>query len=132
MKLTKTIFLMALAALLFVSCGQKENSKETPEEVAKTFVKAFYTADFDVMYQTTMKNNRPIIQVTQKEMNKDPEKLHQMRKNVIEFQDVQCEMLNDTVADCKCHFLYNNKKREMSIPLRKENDNWRVDMTENY
>lgn len=132
MKLKKTIFLMALAALFFVSCGQKENGKESPEEVAKSFVKAFYTADFDVMYQTTVKSNRPIIQMTQKEMNKNPEKQNQMHKNEIEFQDVQCEMLNDTVAECKCRFLYNKNNREMSVNLRKENDNWRVDLTENY
>ena len=132
MKLKKTIFLMTLAALFFVSCGQKENGKETPEEVAKIFVKAFYTADFDEMYQTTVKSNRPIIQMTQKEMNKNPEKRSQMHKNEIEFQGVQCEMLNDTVAECKCRFLYNKNNREMSVNLRKENDNWRVDLTENY
>ena len=132
MKVKNTLLLMVAALMLAVSCGQKENGKEAPEEVTKTFVKAFYTADFDVMYQTTVKKNRPIIQVTQKEMNKNPEKLHQMHKNEIEFQDVQCEMVNDTVAECKCRFLYNKKDREMSVNLRKENDNWRVDLTENY
>ena len=132
MKVKKTFLLMAAALLLAVSCGQKESEKDSPEEVTKTFVKAFYTADFDVMYQTTVKSNRPIIQMTQKEMNKNPEKLHQMRKNEIECQDVQCEMVNDTVAECKCHFLYNKKDREMLVNVRKENDNWRVDLTENY
>ena len=128
----KTIFLMAMAALFFVSCGQKESGNATPEEVTKSFVTAFYTADFDVMYQTTVKKNRPIIQVTQKEMNRNQDRLHQMRKNEIDIQDVQCEMLNDSVAECKCRFLYNKNKREMSVTLRKENDNWRVDLTENY
>lgn len=132
MKVKKTFLLMAAALLLAVSCGQKESEKDSPEEVTKTFVKAFYTADFDVMYQTTVKSNRPIIQMTQKEMNKNPEKLHQMHKNEIEFQDIQCEMVNDTVAECKCHFLYNKKDREMLVNVRKENDNWRVDLTENY
>ena len=132
MKVKKTFLLMAAALLLAVSCDQKESEKDSPEEVTKTFVKAFYTADFDVMYQTTVKSNRPIIQMTQKEMNKNPEKLHQMHKNEIEFQDIQCEMVNDTVAECKCHFLYNKKDREMLVNVRKENDNWRVDLTENY
>ena len=132
MKVKKTFLLMAAALLLAVSCGQKESEKDSPEEVTKTFVKAFYTADFDVMYQTTVKSNRPIIQMTQKEMNKNPEKLHQMHKNEIEFQDIQCEMVNDTVAECKCHLLYNKKDREMLVNVRKENDNWRVDLTENY
>ena len=132
MKVKNTLLLMMAAATLLLSCGTKESKNDTPEEVTKTFVTAFYTADFDVMYQTTVKKNRPIIQVTQKEMNKNPEKLHQMRKNEIECQDVQCEMVNDTVAECKCRFIYNGNPREMTVNLRKENDNWRVDLTENY
>lgn len=133
MKVMKTMILTVLSVLsvTFLSCGSGENA-DTPEAATKKFVEAFYKADFDELYKITVKSNRPIIQQIQKYMNGQQEKLHQMRKNEIEFKEVKCEMQNDTVAECKCHFLYNKEDRNGSYNLRKEDGVWRVDLTINY
>ena len=133
MKVMKTMILTVLSVLfvMFQSCGGGENA-DTPEAATKKFVEAFYTADFDELYKSTVKNNRPIIQQMQKYMNGQQEKLHQMHKNEIEFKEVKCVTQNDSVAECKCHFLYNQKEQNGSYNLRKEDGVWRVDLTINY
>ena len=141
----KTLMLAMLAALSlsFASCASKGGDTQTPESAAKTFVQtpesaaktfvtAFYTADFDELYKSTAKSNRPIIQQLQKHMNDHPDKLQQMRKNEIVINDVKCEMQNDSVAECKCQFLYNQKKQTATYNMRKEDGTWRVDLTIKY
>ncbi|MBO4504170.1 MAG: DUF4878 domain-containing protein [Bacteroidales bacterium] len=134
MRKMKTLMLAMLAALSlsFASCASKGGDTQTPESAAKTFVTAFYTADFDELYKSTAKSNRPIIQQLQKHMNDHPDKLQQMRKNEIVINDVKCEMQNDSVAECKCQFLYNQKKQTATYNMRKEDGTWRVDLTIKY
>lgn len=132
MKITRLIFLFLLSACTLFSCNFSKKNAETPENATTTFINAFYTGDFDELYNCTAKNNRPIIQQMQKTMNGNKEKLEQIRKNEVEIQDVQCTMQNDSVAECTCRFLFNKSPRKVTHNLRHENERWVVDLTINY
>ena len=132
MRKIKLLLLAVIATLTLISCNSKKKDVSTPENATKTFVTAFYTADFDEMYNCTVKNNRPIIQQMQKAMNGNKEKLESMRKNGVEIVEVTNSALNDTVSECECHFLFNKQKKKMTYTLRKEDEKWLVDLTISY
>lgn len=132
MRKIKLLFLAVIATSTLFSCNSKKKDVSTPENATKTFVTAFYTGDFDEMYNCTVKNNRPIIQQMQKAMNTNKEKLESVRKNEIEVLDVTSNMINDSIAECECHFLYNKQKKKMTYNLRNEDDKWLVDLTVSY
>lgn len=132
MRKIKLLLLAVIASLTLFSCNSKKKDVSTPENATKTFVTAFYTGDFDEMYNCTVKNNRPIIQQMQKAMNTNKEKLESIRKNEVEVLDVTSNMINDSIAECECHFLYNKQKKKMTYNLRNEDDKWLVDLTVSY
>lgn len=132
MKKIKLILLTVLAATFLFSCKSSKKELSTPENATKTFVQAFYTADFDELYKCTAQNNRPIIQQIQKMTNNQKEQLEKMRKNEIIIRDVKCLSQNDSVAECECQFLFNKEEKKLTYNLRKEEEDWHVDLTIQY
>lgn len=132
MRKIKLLLLAATSCLILFSCNSSKNNLSTPENATKTFVKAFYTADFDELYKCTAQNNRPIIQEIQKMTNRQKEQLEKMKKNEIEIKEVTCLSQNDSVAECKCVFSYNQQEKNLTYNLRKEEGDWHIDLTIQY
>lgn len=132
MKKTKLILLTLLASILLFSCNSSKKKLSTPEDATRTFVQAFYTADFDELYKCTAHNNRPIIQQIQKMTNNQKEQLEKLRNNEVVIRDVKCLSQNDSVAECECQFLFNKEEKKLTYNLRKEDEDWHVDLTVHY
>lgn len=132
MKKVKLILFTALASLVLFSCNSSKRSLSTPEDATRTFVQAFYTADYDELYKCTAHNNRPLIQQLQKMTNNQKEQLEKIKHNEIIIRDIKCLSQNDSVAECECQFLYNKKEKKLTYNLRKEEEDWHVDLTVQY
>jgi len=124
------LLLVGLLSIVALSAC-KSNKTETPEDVTKAFVVAFWTGDFDHMYKLTPQNNRQLIQQLQQQMTNHQDKLENMKKNDVEIIEVKCISQNDSVAECECEFTINKANRTTSYELRKENDCWLVDLRSN-
>ncbi len=121
-----------MTVLVVVSCNSGKKQSETPEAASSTFIKAFYTCDYDALYQCTVKSNRPLIQQMQKQMNDNKEKFEQAKHNEVEIQNITCVMQNDSLAECVCQFLFNKNPRKMTYDLRHEDEKWVVDLSMKY
>lgn len=130
MKKIKLCFILAIAVVAFASCNkQKKEDFQSPEKVTTAFVQAFYTGDFNNMYKFTLSKNHVIIDNLKNNLPKA--KLEEVQKNKVEVQKVVCTMQKDSVAECKCHFIYNGADREIPFDLRKEDGKWLVDLSLN-
>ena len=125
MKRKNWIFLLACVCLLAVCC-QGGKKKNTPEVVSEAFAKAFYTADFTHMYEYTTKKSHIVIQTMQNGMKHQPEKLEELKNNQVVFDEVTVEASTDSTATCITQVKINDRARQDSWDLLKENDEWKV------
>lgn len=125
MKNIKILLILILPILLLTSC--KSNvKKETPEDVTKKFVTAFYMGDFNDMYKYSMSSNKVIVQQLEKSTTESDR--DRMKKQVVEFQKVNAKLQNDSVAECNCYYTIDGNQRNTLIYLRMEDGKWLVDM----
>jgi hypothetical protein len=125
MKRRNWILLLVCVSLLAVSC-QVGKKKNTPEVVTETFAKAFYTADFTHMYEYTTKKSHIVIKTMQNGMKHQPEKLEELKNNQVVFVSTSVDNLTDSTASCTTKVTINEKPRQDSWDLIKENDEWKV------
>ena len=125
------IFALLAVVLLFVSsCKNKNNEFSTPEKVMEKFTVAFVTADFDEMYKYSVAHVAPLIRNLQKYMRNNPEQLKKMNSYEVEVLDTQCKYINDSLAVCKCNFTCNNEKKSLEFRVKKQEEKWLVDVSE--
>jgi hypothetical protein len=130
MKRLGFVFLLAALAVSLHSCKSK-NVYSSPEKVSQAFVTAFQTADFDNMYKYTVKSNAVVITNLQKFMKQHPDKLEQMHGLEVKIEEpVGCTYENDSLAVCECNFTRNGQKNKMVLRVKKKEDKWLVDMSD--
>lgn len=127
MKNIKIFGIVILTALLFWACNKED--KSTPEYAAKAYIVAFHTGDFNTLYKYTAKSNHKLIEQLQSMMNKNKDKLEEIKNNTVEIQQDTLISINDSVAECHCRYLFNGKKRSGTYNLYKEDGRWVVDIT---
>lgn len=127
MKKILFVCMVVLSVAMLSSCDRED--KTTPEYATKTFVTAFYTGDFNTLYKITRKNNHKLIEQIQRAMNKDKARYEIVKKNKIEILDVKPVVVEDSLAECECHFMYNSVERKSTYNLCKEDGKWLVDVT---
>ena len=125
MKRRNWILLLVCVCLLAVGC-QGGKKKNTPEVVSETFAKAFYTADFTHMYEYTTKKSHVVIKTMQNGMKHQPEKLEELKNNQVVFDEITVESSTDSTATCITKVKINDRPRQDSWDLLKENDEWKV------
>ena len=124
------VFLVAATAVALHSCKSK-NVYSSPENVSRAFVTAFQTADFDNMYKFTVKNNAVLVTNLQKFMKQHPDKLEQMHGLEVVIEDpIGCTYENDSLAVCECNFTRSGQKSKMVLRVKKKEDKWLVDMSD--
>ncbi len=130
MKRLGFVLLVAATVVALHSCKSK-NVYSSPEKVSRAFVMAFQTADFDNMYKLTVKNNAVLITNVQKFMKQHPDKLEQMHGFEVIIDDpIGCTYVNDSLAVCECGFTRSGKKSKMVLRVKKKEDKWLVDMSD--
>lgn len=118
--------LLLVCACLMAVCCQSGKKKNTPEAVAESFAKAFYTADFTHMYQYTTKKSQIVIKTLQNGMKDQTEKLEEMKNTKVEFVSTSVDDLTDSTATCTCKVILNDRPREDHWDVIKENNEWKV------
>ncbi len=64
-------------------------------------------------------------------MKQYPDKLEQMHGlEVVIEEPIGCSYVNDTLAVCKCDFTRGGKKSKMELRVKKKEDKWLVDMSD--
>ncbi len=126
------IIALFAAVLLFMSssCKTKNDEFSSPEKVMEKFSVAFVTADFDNMYKYSVLHDAALIRNLQKYMRNNPEQLKKMNAYKVEVENTQCEYINDSLAVCKCSFTCDNKKQTLEFRVKKQEEKWLVDVSE--
>ena len=125
MKRKNWILLLVSVCLLAVCC-QGGKKKNTPEVVSEAFAKAFYTADFTHMYEYASKNSHIVIKTLQNGTKHEPEKLEELKNNQVVFVSTSVDNLTDSTASCTTKVTINDRPRQDTWELIKENDEWKV------
>lgn len=126
----RILMLVAAALVLSAACKNKNDVYSSPEKVMEKFSVAFVTADFDDMYKYSVPHDAALIRSLQKYMRNNPEKLKEMNEKKVEVTGTTCEYVNDSLAVCKCDFLYDKEKASLRYRVKKEDGKWLVDVTE--
>lgn len=131
MRKIRIIALVAIGLLFFSSCRDKNKDFSSPEKVMEKFSVAFVTADFDDMYKYSVPYDAALIRNLQKYMRNNPEQLKKMNEYEVEVIDTKCKYVNDSLAICKCNFMCDKKKKSLEFRVKKQEDKWLVEMSEN-
>ena len=130
MRKIRIIALVFIGLLLFSSCKDKNKDFSTPERVMEKFSVAFVTADFDAMYKYSVAHDAALFRNLQKYMRNNPERLKMMNESKVEVLDTKCKYVNDSLAVCTCHFTCNNEKKSLEFRVKKQEEKWLVDVSE--
>lgn len=130
MRKLEIFVLFAAIIAMFTACKSDKDIYSTPEKVMETFTVAFVTADFDVMYKTTVPHDAALIRDMQKYMRNDPERAKKMNELKVDVKDTECKYTNDTLALCTCRFFCDNRDQSITFRTKKLDGKWLVDMSE--